>query len=337
MNAEEKPKKFSFIIPVYNAGRHLECCLRSIRYQDYQQGEVEVIAVDGGSSDDTQGIARSFACKVLDNPRKLAEYGVQAGIKEAAGEFLVIFAADNELVGKDWLKRVADIFHSDPDVSAVWGRLASGENDPPLNKYFELIQSDPLNWFLNKNLKVYIKTSKSGKDYSVFTVNPARPLVWGANGLVYRANKIKAIWKQEGYLGDNDAFQYMLEEGDNKVAYFDSPFVYHHHVARLTDWIKKWRRNFSQHLSDKQKTRNMNWVFTGNFNKKLLLWSIYSAIPIPALIHSLYLCLKSRNLYWLYHSPASCAQFWTYAVLALTTSKGRNFISKLFIQKGSQT
>jgi len=331
MSAEEKLKKFSFIIPVFNAGKHLDCCLRSIRYQDYLQGEVEILVVDGGSSDDTLGIARNFSCKILENPRKLAEYGVQIGVKEARGEFLVIFAADNELVGDDWLKKVGDIFNSDLGISAVWGRLVSGEKDSSLNKYFELIQSDPLNWFLNKNLNAYRKEAKScDKDYSIFTVNPAKPLVWGANGLVYRAEMIKGIWNQQGYLGDNDAFQYMLEKGNNKVAYFNSAFVYHHHVARLSDWIKKWRRNFKQHLLDKQETRNMNWVFTGNFNIKLFLWSIYSAVPLPALIHSLYLCLKSKNFYWLYHPLASCAQFWTYAGLAITTSKGRNFITRFF-------
>lgn len=331
MNEEEKLKKFSFVIPVYNGGKHLDCCLRSIRYQDYLQGEVEIIVIDGGSSDDTLGISRSFACKILDNPRKLAEYGVQIGVKEARGEFLVIFAADNELFGKDWLKKVADIFKSEPGVSAVWGRLASGEKDSSLNKYFELIQSDPLNWFLNKNLNEYRKKAKSsGKDYFTFSVDPAKPLVWGANGLVYKTEKIKEIWSQKGYLGDNDAFQFMIEKGDNKAAYFDSAFVYHHHVARLGDWIKKWRRNLNQHLIDKQDTRNMNWVFTGNFNRKLFFWSIYSAVPIPALIHSLYLYLKSKNLYWLYHSVASCAQFWTYVSLIASTSKGRAFIMKSF-------
>ncbi|MFA5089687.1 MAG: glycosyltransferase family 2 protein [Candidatus Omnitrophota bacterium] len=331
MTAVEGYKKISFIIPTYNAGEHLERCLKSIICQGYQQEKLEILIIDGGSGDKTLEIAENFGCKILNNPRRLAEYGVQIGVKEAEGELLVIFAADNELVGEDWLKKVEDVFNSDPGVSAAWGRLVAGKKDASLNKYFELIQSDPLNWFLNNNLNMYRHKAKGcGEDYFIFNVDPAKPLVWGANGLAYRSERIKEIWMQEGYLGDNDAFQYMIEKGNNKVAYFNGAFVYHHHVARISDWVGKWRRNFNLHLLSQQETRNMNWVFTGNFNIKLFSWSMYSALPFAALIHSLYLCLKSKNLYWFYHPMISCAQFWTYAILVLTTAKGRNFVKNLF-------
>ena len=152
MTVAEECKKISFIIPTYNAGEHLERCLKSIRCQDYHQEKVEILIIDGGSSDNTLEIAKNFDCNILNNPKRLAEYGVQLGVKEARGEFLAIFAADNELVGNDWIKKIGDVFADDGEISAVWGRLVSGKDDTALNKYFELIQSDPLNWFLNNNL-----------------------------------------------------------------------------------------------------------------------------------------------------------------------------------------
>lgn len=306
MSALKDLPGISFVIPTYNAAFHIDCCLRSIRAQDYPQDRVEIIISDGGSQDSTLDIARQYNCIIVNNPRRLAEYGVQLGIQKASREISVIFAADNELFGYDWLKKVADVFANDREISAVWGRLASGKDDLAINKYFALIQSDPLNWFLNRNLNKYMrKAIKRNGDCYIFRINPHMPLVWGANGLSYRTAFVRRIWAQENYLGDNDAFQYMVEQGNNKVAYFSSPFVYHHHLARLRDWVKKWKRNFRSHLLDKQETRNMNWVFTGNFKIKLVFWVIYSLIPVFSFLHSAYLIFRDRKIYWLFH-PVCC-------------------------------
>jgi glycosyltransferase involved in cell wall biosynthesis len=326
---EERRLSVSFVIPTLNASLYLERCLKSIRNQEYPAELVEILILDGGSVDSTPGLALKYGCRVIENKKRLAEYGVQLGMLNARGELSVIFAADNELVGNDWLKRVAGVFNADKNISALWGRLASGENDPALNKYFALIQSDPLNWFLNSNLKKYLAEPVGKIDgFVLFRAYPDKPLVWGANGLVYRADKIRDIWSQEGYLGDNDAFQYMIEKGNNKVAYFTGPFVYHHHVARIRDWVKKWRRNFREHLLDKYSTRNMRWVFKGNFKAKLFLWALYSALPLAAFAHSLYLSARDRNIYWLLHAPVSCVQFYTYLFLALGSKKAVSLLKR---------
>lgn len=324
----------SFIIPIYNAALHIETCLRSIRAQRYLQDKVEILILDGGSTDATLAISAKYNCRILKNEKKLAEYGVQLGVREATGKFLVVFAADNELVGDDWISKVVDTFNNDQSISAIWGKLASGKSDYALNKYLELIQSDPLNWFLNKNLNKYKKMASSGnKGFLKFNVDCRKPLVWGANGLIYRAGKIKKIWAQEGYLGDNDAFQYMVEQGDSKVAYFDQPFVYHHHVAKLGDWIKKWQRNFIQHLADKHQTRNMNWAFADNFKIKLFFWALYSLFLFIPVLQSIYLSLKDRNIYWLYHPVANFIQFVVYLFLIIFSKKGRNFIKGIIFNR----
>lgn len=319
--------RVSFIIPTYNAQAHLECCLESIRSQDYPTEKVEILVIDGGSSDATLGMAKKYGCKIISNPKKLAEYGVQLGMQHAVGALVTIFAADNELVGRNWIARVACVFSNFPHLCALWGRLVSGVSDSALNKYFELIQSDPLNWFLNKNIEWYkVNGSRYKTGCFLFNVLPSKPLVWGANGLVYQRQIIQPIWQQVGYLGDNDAFQYMVEQGNSTVAYFDAPFVYHHHVARLSDWVRKWERNFRHHLVDKYKTRNMNWVFTKSFKVKLLCWVVYSSIPIFSLLHSIYLSFRDKNWHWFYHPIVSFLQFFTYLRLLLIDKNSVVFV-----------
>lgn len=319
----------SFIIPTYNAAFYIERCLKSIRAQDYPAEKIEIIIADGGSIDNTLDFARNYNCRIIHNKKRLAEYGLQLGVQNAAGEFLVPFAADNELVGRDWAQKVVDTFLANKEISAVWGRLISGPADSSLNKYFELIQSDPLSWFLNKNLDKYKAKSRIyRKDCFIFRVSPKEPLVWGANGIVYKSRNLKAIWAQEGYLGDNDAFQYMIEQGNDTVAYFASAFTYHHHVATIRDWIKKWKRNYKLHFLDKLNTRNLGWVFLPNFKSRLILWLFYSLCPVFSGFHSLYLALRKRNIYWLYHPFVSFLQTVVYAYITITTKEGRGLLRK---------
>ncbi|MBI5873414.1 MAG: glycosyltransferase family 2 protein [Candidatus Omnitrophica bacterium] len=319
--------KFSFIIPTYNAERYLDVCLKSIREQSFPQNEVEILIADGASTDKTLEVAKKYGARILYNEKRLAEYGVGLGMREARGELAVVFAADNELVGKDWLSGVQSVFENNSDISALWGKLASGPNDPALNKYFELIQSDPLNWFLNNNLQIYKKNALFIEPSCFkFKVDSRRPLVWGANGLVCRTQKIRPSWTKEAYMGDNDAFQSMVERGDDVAAYCDRPFVYHHHVARISDWVKKWRRNFLHHFADKQESRNMNWVIIAGFKRKLIMWIFYNFLFFISVGHSIYLALREKNRYWLYHPLVSFLQCWTYILLVLGTEKGRNFL-----------
>lgn len=319
--------KFSFIIPTYNADRHLDVCLKSIREQTFPQEDVEIVVADGGSSDRTLDVAKKYGAKILNNEKRLAEYGVGLGMREAKGALSVVFAADNELIGQDWLSKAWSVFENNSDISALWGRLASGPNDPALNKYLELIQSDPLNWFLNSNLKIYKKCAALITPLCFkFKVDPRRPLVWGANGLVYRTQKIRPSWMKEAYMGDNDAFQSMVERGDDVVAYCDMPFVYHHHVARVSDWVGKWRRNFLHHFADKQESRNMGWVIIAGFKRKLIMWIFYNFLFFISAGHAIYLAIKEKNRYWLYHPLISFLQCWTYIFLVLGTKKGRNFL-----------
>lgn len=323
--------KVSFIIPVLDAERHIRRCLGSIRAQAYPQALVEIIVLDGGCKDRTVEIAKEFEASVYPNPGKLAEYGVQAGVAKATGDIVVVFAADNELASREWIHAAVKAFEDSPGCAAVWGPLCSGPDDPPINRYFALIQSDPMTFFMNKNLFHYLghKDTEWKRDRFVFRVDPKRPLVWGANGLALKRELIAPVWAQAGYLGDNDAFQHMIERGHNEVAYIPALTTYHHHVGEVKDWIRKWKRNFSQHFLDKLETRNTNWVFVENFRARLVLWLLYSTNPFISGPHSIYLSLRDKTPLWAYHPLLCFLQTFVYAYLMVMTPKGRKTILKI--------
>ena len=82
------------VIPAYNEEKALP---RTLQALFVQPGEFEAILVDGGSTDRTVEIARSFAdIKVITATKGRASQ-MNAGAKQAQGEWLLFLHADTEL------------------------------------------------------------------------------------------------------------------------------------------------------------------------------------------------------------------------------------------------
>jgi glycosyltransferase involved in cell wall biosynthesis len=76
-------------IPVLNEEAHLAACLAAIENQTYGS-IVEVLVVDGGSSDATRAIAAGHAgVQVLDNPRRIQAAALNIALGAAVGEVFV--------------------------------------------------------------------------------------------------------------------------------------------------------------------------------------------------------------------------------------------------------
>lgn len=321
---------FTFILPVLDAaGPSFERALTSIRNQRYPDGLVELVVADGGSSDTTVADAERYGARVIANPNRLAEWGVKEGMLVAGGDIAVVFAADNELVGPDWLETVASLFARDERLFAVYGRLVSGRDDPALNKYVELIQSEPMNWFLNRNLETYLAGQHlDGDGYASFDVDPARPLIWGANGLALRREWALPTWQRPGYVADVDAFHAAVRAGHTRVAYTPRAYCYHHQVATLADLRHKWLRNATQHLVGQAGDRDLDWVLVPGFRRRALLWAVYSLIPVFSTGDALRRAVRDRSVYWLYHPAATFLQALTYIQALASSGAGRRLLSR---------
>jgi glycosyltransferase involved in cell wall biosynthesis len=328
---------FTFALPTLNAaGPLFERALGSIRAQDYPQGLVRILVADGGSTDSTRADAERYGAEVIDNPNRLAEWGVKEGMLAAESDIVVVFAGDNELVGMDWLDQVARRFEADPELAAVYGRLVSGDDDTALNKYVALIQSEPLNWFLNRNLETYLGHAPLDADgFATFTVDPARPLIWGANGLAVRRAVALPVWQRDGYVADVDAFHATVRAGHARVAYRTEPYVFHHQIATLGDYRRKWRRNAVQHLVAQSDDRDLDWVLVPGFRRRAVLWGIYSIVPVFSGADAVRRAWRDRSPYWLYHPVVTFLQAVTYAQAFAASSEGRETFKQALLPRDS--
>jgi hypothetical protein len=217
--------------------------------------------------------------------------------------------------------------------------VASGD-DPSIMRYYELIQSEPLAYFLNKNLGYYLKHAQEqvsifGLTYKVFSVKTERPLCWGANGITYRLSCVRDIFQKAGYTGDNEIFQYMVEKGNKLVAYSRQLNIYHHTVSSIWDWVGKWRRNYTQIFLKTRNERRIDWFYAGNFRLKMLFWLFYSLLPVFSVVHSLFLAVRDKRIHWLYHPLMCFLQSCTYLFWTFVLPEGRMALWEHILNKKS--
>lgn len=82
------------ICPIYNEEKYIAKCIESIMRQDYPKDDMEVLFVDGMSTDKTREIIAGYLpqcpyLRVLDNPHKIVPYAMNKGISEAKGDIIM--------------------------------------------------------------------------------------------------------------------------------------------------------------------------------------------------------------------------------------------------------
>lgn len=88
-----KPK-VSIIIPILNEEKYIGVCLDSILRSDYPQNNLEILLVDGMSSDDTRSIIKKYQkqyahIQLFDNLKKVVPVAMNIGIAHAKGDYIV--------------------------------------------------------------------------------------------------------------------------------------------------------------------------------------------------------------------------------------------------------
>lgn len=112
----------SVIIPVYNEERFIEPFLTSIYQQDFDKKRLEIIVVDGHSSDRTVEIIREkfSEVQIIDNPRKIVPISMNMGIRAAKGEYIIRLDA-HCIYPKDYFSRLIHYITSLPNADNVGG------------------------------------------------------------------------------------------------------------------------------------------------------------------------------------------------------------------------
>ena len=91
--------RLSVIIPVYNAEKYLQDCIQSVVEQTIFN-EIEVIAVNDGSTDGSEKILRNFSCKynnirIINQKNQGIAIARQTGLKNTRGGYIAYLDDDD--------------------------------------------------------------------------------------------------------------------------------------------------------------------------------------------------------------------------------------------------
>ena len=84
----------SVICPIYNEEKYIAKCIESILSQDYPKDDMEVIFVDGMSTDKTREIVAEYSkeyafIRLIDNPDRIVPPAMNIGIRASRGEIII--------------------------------------------------------------------------------------------------------------------------------------------------------------------------------------------------------------------------------------------------------
>lgn len=107
--------RLSIIIPIYNEEPFLERCLSSIG----EHKDVEVIAIDDGSTDNSLGVASKHKILIYENIKNIGvSYTRNYGLLLAAGDYVAFLDADDALA-PDGVENILKAIDAHPDADVI--------------------------------------------------------------------------------------------------------------------------------------------------------------------------------------------------------------------------
>jgi len=125
--------KISVVIPAYNEEKYIGRTLESVKNLELEKNTLEILVINGGSTDRTAEIAKSYGARVKDEPHKGIGFARQHGMLHATGDIILYTDADT-IVAKDWLSNYCKAF-ADEEVVCVYGTYRVSDGKFP---YFQI-------------------------------------------------------------------------------------------------------------------------------------------------------------------------------------------------------
>lgn len=317
MNSQNYPV-VSIMIATFNSGKILSRTLDSLVSQSYPREKMDIMIVDGGSTDNTLELAEKYGCRILINEKTEPVNAKLIGANNALGKYLVTLDHDEVLENERSIELKVRALQDNPNCKVA---LCSGykrpKDYPGLNEYISEF-GDPFSlfvyrfpksdFFFGKKLRGKYKVNKDENEYFVVDFLSQKSSIIMELCCVATMIDLDYFKKIPNAFVDAGTmvhlFYHMLEEGTGSVIVLKNDAVVHYSADSLKAYYPKlkWRVCNNIHF-----TNMANSGFTGRTEHQTgvkirkYFFIPYTLLIVPALFDSIYYSLSRKNAAYLLH------------------------------------
>jgi len=314
----------SIIIPVLNNERTIKKCLECVTFQDYPKNKVEILILDGGSTDKTIAISKSSKSINLHiikgGYRNNMEARRSIGFQKAKHNLVLVLDSDNYLYSPDSLRKlVKPMLGKDRLVGSFTLHYHYDSRLPLFTRYISLFGNhDPVAYYLHKadRQKITQKTwphknqiVSTKPEWTIVQFNKKDFPTLGCNGFLINKKylHLKDI-KPENFL-HTDILYDLLDKGLNKYAVVDAQVV-HDSSSSIKRHLEKRYEYMQLHHISLAKIRRYKVFDSDSPQDRLRLgkFILYTVTIVRPLYESIEGFFQKPDLAWFIH-PFLCWAF----------------------------
>lgn len=333
--------KVSIVIATFNSEKVLPRTLKAISRQTYPHNKIEVLVIDGGSTDSTLQLAESNKCIVYPNPYTDPVNAKLIGFSKASGKYIITIDHDEVMDNRDSIKLKVFALERNPNCKVA---LCSGykrpDNYPLLNQYISEF-GDPFSLFIYRFSKGYkyferilrqkFCVTKEKNEYFIISFNNLEvPVIFElcCMGTMINREYFSSFPKafSDGAVFTH-LFYHMIGEGVYNIVVIKEDPLTHYSVDSLKAYLPKlkWRIINNIHY-DHQGDNGYSGreKLQPQIKYKKYFFPIYSFTLFFPLCDSVYYTLTRRNciflLHWLFCIYVTCQILYQYGLKILHRS-----------------
>lgn len=308
----------SVIIATFNSQKILPRTLDAIVNQDYPRDLIEILIVDGGSTDKTRKIAKKYGCRILDNPKTEPVNAKLIGMQNASGQYILFLDHDEVMENNHSIRKKVEAIQAHRECHVVLGSgYKRPKGYPRINQYISEY-GDPFSLFLynfskydgcfEKILSGNYVISENNHNYMIvdFKDMKKQPIIeLCCLGTMIDRDYFGRIPKAfyEGNIMTH-LFYIMLQNGDTKVICMKEDALLHYSADSIKAYMPKlkWRVCNNVHYAQMAESGFSGRLkFQRSLRYKTIMFVPYSLLVIPAFIHGLVLAIARGNYIYLLH------------------------------------